>query len=151
MLVFQNAGRTEAKGLEFQLETDGSDTWGVSGRLGYALQRAEDRNTGRRLSNSPTHLVSFNAVVPVFKEKLFAGLDVTFMSDRKTLSGDHTGSHTVANLTLSSRNLYRGLEVSASIRNVFGETYSDPGSGEHVQDRIEQDGRSIWLKIKYGF
>ena len=47
--------------------------------------------------------------------------------------------------------LASGLEITASLRNVFDETYSDPGSGEHVQDEIEQDGRGFWLKVKYGF
>ena len=151
MLVFQNAGNTEAKGLELQLEMHGRDALGVSGRLGYALQQAKDRNSGRRLTNSPTHLLNFNAVVPVFDDKLFAGLEVIYMSERATLSGGDTGSYSVTNLTLFSTNLFKRLEVSASVRNVLDKTYSDPGSGEHVQDAIEQDGRSFWLKIKYGF
>ena len=38
-----------------------------------------------------------------------------------------------------------------SVKNLFDEKYSDPGSGEQVQDQIAQDGRTFWFKIKYGF
>ena len=48
------------------------------------------------------------------------------------------------------KHLFRGMEVSASVRNLFNEAYSDPGSGENVQDQIAQDGRTFWFKVKYG-
>ena len=52
---------------------------------------------------------------------------------------------------MSTRNLVKGLEISSSVRNLFDQKYSDPGSGEEWHDSIKQDGRSFWLKVKYGF
>ena len=69
----------------------------------------------------------------------------------QVLAGGDADHYAVTNLTLMTKNLLRGLEVSASVRNLFDEEYSDPGSGEQVQDQIEQDGRTFWLKVKYGF
>lgn len=150
-LQFQNRGKTEAKGLEFQLEMDDKGPLGIAGRFGYALQNAEDRRTNGRLTNSPTHLVNLNVIAPLFEDKLFAGLEVFYMSNRKTLAGFTTSDYTVTNLTLFSKNVIKGVEVSASVRNLFDRDYSDPGSGEQVQDEIEQDGRTFWFKLKYGF
>ncbi len=149
---FQNVGKTEAKGIEFQLEMDDKGPLGIAGRFGYALQQAEDRNTSGRLTNSPTHLLNLNVIAPLYSDQLFAGLELFYTSKRKTPAGGSTDDHTVTNLTIFSKNVIKGLEVSASVRNLFDRDYSDPGSGPgvHVQDEIEQDGRSFWLKLKFG-
>jgi outer membrane receptor for ferrienterochelin and colicin len=57
----------------------------------------------------------------------------------------------LTNLTLFSQKLLPGVELSGSIHNLFDQRYGDPGSGEHRQDIIEQDGRTFWLKAKYSF
>jgi iron complex outermembrane receptor protein len=41
--------------------------------------------------------------------------------------------------------------VSASVYNLFDKSYADPGGGEHVQDRIPQDGRSFRVKVTASF
>lgn len=151
VLVFRNRGKTEAKGIELQVEMDHRGPLGIGGRLGYALQNAEDRRTKGRITNSPTHLVNLNLNAPIFEDKLFAGLEVFYTSKRKTLASNTTGDYTLANFTLTTKNLLRGLEVSTTVRNLFDREYGDPGSGSQPQDEIEQDGRSFWLKIKYGF
>ncbi len=50
-LQYQNAGSIKANGLELTLE--GKWPSGVEGRLSYALQKAMDDSTDKRLSNSP--------------------------------------------------------------------------------------------------
>ena len=82
---------------------------------------------------------------------LVGGLEVLYTSERKTLGGDKTKDYSTTNVTIFSKNVVKGLEVSTSIRNLFDASFSDPGSAEHVQDAIKQDGRSFWLKVKYGF
>lgn len=149
--VFKNRGKTESMGLELQLEMDDRGPLGVAGRVGYALQKTEDRRTKKRLTNSPAHLLNLNAIIPMYEDKLFAGLEILYTSKRKTLAGATTKDYSTTNLTIFSKNVLKGLEVSTSVRNLFGANYSDPGSAEHVQDAIDQDGRSFWLKIKYGF
>jgi outer membrane receptor for ferrienterochelin and colicins len=151
LLVFRNGGEIGARGLELQLELDERGPLGVGGKLGYALQGAKDRRTGRSLTNSPRHLVNLSAVVPMLGDRLTSVLETQYVSRRRTLSGDQTGDYIVANLVLSARILLPGLEVSLSVRNLFDREYSDPGSGEQVQDEIEQDGRTFWLKAKYAF
>lgn len=65
--------------------------------------------------------------------------------------GNLAGGYSLANLTLSGRKLLPGLEVSASVYNLFDKAYADPGAQEHVQDTLRQDGRSFRLKATASF
>jgi iron complex outermembrane receptor protein len=43
------------------------------------------------------------------------------------------------------------LTASASVYNVFNALYADPGSEEHRQDAIRQDGRSLAVRLGWRF
>lgn len=149
LLMYKNLEKIEAKGLELELE--GKWASGLEGLISYALQETDNQQTGRTLTNSPQHLVKVNVIVPLIPEKLFVSLQTRYMSERRTLSGKWDASSFTTDLTLFNEHLIKGVEISASIYNLFDETYGDPGSGEHRQDIIEQDGRTFWVKVKYGF
>ena len=147
--MFQNAGGVSQKGVEFELE--GKWQNGVRGRMSYAVQRTEDVDAKLRLTNSPVHLAKFNGVVPLMADKLFLGLEEQYTSGRKTLAGNQIGGFWVTNVTLFNQSVFKGLDLSASIYNLFGKKYSDPGSGEHEQDAIRQDGRSFRFKLTFRY
>jgi iron complex outermembrane receptor protein len=151
MIIWTNRGKTEAFGLELQLEAADLTRFHIDSRIGYALQEAKDRLTDERLTNSPSHKLNFNLSVPLVGEELFGSFELLYLSSRNTLAGDKADDYTVSNLTLFNTNSIDGLEISASVRNLFDERYFDPGSGELVQDQVEQDGRTFWFKVKYGF
>jgi iron complex outermembrane receptor protein len=54
-------------------------------------------------------------------------------------------------VTVSSRRLGNGIELAASVFNLFDNKYSDPGSEEHRQDSIVQIGRTVRVKLTYKF
>lgn len=149
LLQFRNVESIEAKGLELGL--DGKWPSGFEGRIAYALQTTQNQQSGKNLTNSPHHLLKFSLVVPLLQDKVFASLDTRYMSARQTLSGATASDYFLSNLTLFTQNLLSGIEFSGSIFNLFDQRYSDPGSGEHRQDSIDQDGRTFWLKAKYSF
>jgi iron complex outermembrane receptor protein len=68
-----------------------------------------------------------------------------------TVQGTDAGAYGLLNLTLYSQNLIKNLEFSASVYNVFDRHYQDPASRFHVQDTLEQDGRSFRVKLTYRF
>jgi iron complex outermembrane receptor protein len=149
MIVFENTGKAETKGIEFEAERLLSG--GSHLRASYALQNARDGETGERLVNSPRHLAKLNYAVPMFGEGTWAGLELQYTGARQTLGGDTSGGYTLANLTLTSRHQTSGLEVSASVYNLFDTEYDNPAGEEHVQDVIAQDGRNCRLKLDYRF
>jgi iron complex outermembrane receptor protein len=151
LLVFRNGNDIGARGLEVELDLEGHWPLGLDGRLSYAIQKTEDLEVNERLTNSPQHIAKLNLILPIVPRKLFMGLDLQYLSSRSTLAGNTADGFMTTNLTIFSHRVFRGLELSGTVYNLFDQEYGDPGSGEHVQDIIEQDGRTFWLKLKYGF
>lgn len=149
LIVYNNAGSIDAKGAELTL--DGRWSSDLEGRFSYALQKTRNEETGRQLSNSPQHMLKWNVSLPLIAEKLFAGIEARYLSNRVTLKGRNTGDFFVMNATLFSRNIFPGLEMSGSVYNLFDMRYRDPASEEHVQDAIRQDGRTFMIRLKYRF
>jgi len=144
-----NIDEVKANGLELDLDNKWSS--GIEGRISYTLQRAEDRQTGEPLTNSPAHLGKLNLVVPVVRDAVGAGIEEQYMSRRRSVSGAYAGSFFLTNITLFSNTIRNHLSLSASVYNLFDKQYGDPVSADLVQDVLQQDGRSYRLKLTYAF
>ncbi|MDD5035852.1 MAG: TonB-dependent receptor [Methylococcaceae bacterium] len=148
-IFINRRGLVETEGAELELERQ----WRGGGRLraSYAWQNTRDEGSGKLLSNSPVHMAKLNLSQPVWEEKLRAGLELQYTDSRKTLKGETTGGYLLTNLTLLSGQLVPGLEISASLYNLFDRHYALPVGEELVQDAIIQDGRSFRIKWVYRF
>jgi iron complex outermembrane receptor protein len=149
LLVFENMEDIESKGAEFEVE--GRWAGGIEGRISYVLQESEDKKTGATHANSPKHLVKSNLFVPIIGEKLSAGLEVQYTSSCKSYQGERIEDFVVVNLTLLSRNLWKNLDISGTVYNLFDTGYETPASDEHRQNAIPQDGRNFRIKLTYKF
>ena len=143
---FRNRDAVDADGIEGELELLGA---GRRVRLAGAWQRCHDEGDGSDLSNSPrwnAHLVAIQA--PPGADLTFGG-GVRYLSPRRTLAGAWTAAAFITDLRLAhrvARTGWLGLEA----KNLFDARYGDPGSSEHVQDQIEQDGRTVYLTLSIG-
>jgi len=149
LLVFKNTDEVKAKGLELELNGKWDNGWRA--RASYTFVEAEDEDTRHTLSNSPKHLAKANLIVPLLKDKLFMGIETLYTSKVKTLARNRADAFFITNLTIFSENLIKGLQTSVSIYNLFDEKYGNPGSGEHAQDIIDQNGRTVWVSATYHF
>jgi outer membrane receptor for ferrienterochelin and colicins len=148
-VYFDNLDQVEARGVELELE--GKFDSGLLARISYARQRTEDGETGRELSSSPRHLAKLNLSVPIYRDKIFTGLELQYHGAVKTITGRRESDFLTANLTLFSHQIIKNLEVSASVYNLFDAKYGYPGAEDHLQDVIRQDGRSFRIKLNYKF
>jgi hypothetical protein len=57
----------------------------------------------------------------------------------------------VANLSISRRTHVRGLGIGLTIYNLFDAAYGDPGSVEHRQSVLPQDGRTAAVRASWRF
>jgi len=151
-LVFRNSdGLVTAKGVEVEAER----AWAGDARLrgSYAWQFTRDRGLGKELDNSPRHLAKLNFSMPLFNNALREGAELQYTGSRKTLGNGTTGGAVIANVTLLTQKIAKGLEVSASVYNLFDRRYADPSRPEHLPglDVIQQDGRSFRTKLTYRF
>jgi outer membrane receptor for ferrienterochelin and colicins len=150
LAVYRNVERVGALGLEVGVEgrTDG----GLRARASYAVQRAEDRETGETFSREfPEHLAKLNLLVPVYRERVFGGLELQYASTATALTGGEVDDFLLANFTVVAQELLKGVEVSASVYNLFDVRYAYAGGPQHRQEAIEQDGISFRVKLTYRF
>jgi outer membrane receptor protein involved in Fe transport len=146
------ANTATARGTGLEVEADQRWDSGVALRASWAMQRAEDGDTGARLTNSPTHLGKLVLHGPLGWLGLRGGAEVLYLSSRLTLAGASAPAHALVNLNVVAARLASGaLDVSVGLRNVLGTRYGDPGSSEHLQDLIGQDGRSVQLKATWRY
>ena len=147
--VFVNAGSLDLRGLEFAISR--RLPGGVEGTVSYSLQDAVNTSTRLPLTNSPKHLAQASLSVPLIKQKLFASMDLQYLSKRLTLAGQYTGAYVLPNFTLLSRDVLKRWEISVSLYNAFNQKYSDPAGNGLVEDSIPQDGRNFRFKVGYKF
>ena len=149
LLVYNNVETITARGIELEGESKWSN--GFQGRISYTVQNSRDEHTQLALTNSPAHLAQFNLISPLVVKGLFAGVEFQHLSERRTIRGGEVAGVFVPNVTIFSRALPMGLELSGTVYNVFDNKYHDPGSEEHLQDSIAQDGRAVRVKLTYRF
>ena len=149
LLIFRNTDTIDAYGIEGWLEGKWPSGWET--RVSYTFTQTEQEPTGASLSNSPNHLLKGNLTAPLVRNRVFAAAEAQYTSARKTVRGNQAPGYAIANLTLYAPSLWKGLSISASIYNAFDKQYSHPGSEEHIQGTILQDGRSYRVKLYYAF
>lgn len=148
-LTFLNLDTVGTRGVEAELEARWRSSIAV--RFSYSYQNARNLVTGTPLANSARHLATANVTVPLVGRRLLAGMDLHYVGRVETLDGSFTDRVLVPNLTLTTRNMYKGLSLSASVYNLFNSRYGHPGSGEHRQNIIYQDGRTFRVGLEYAW
>jgi iron complex outermembrane receptor protein len=147
---FQNIDETEAYGGGAEIE--GRWAGELTGRLSYTYQETRNLDSGKVLSNAPRQLLKGSLTVPLMPKQLLSTIEVLYTGSRHNEPGrSGAGGYTITNLTLFSRNLLPGLELSASVYNLFDKNYDDIGGAEHRQDLLSQEGRSYRAKLTYRF
>ncbi len=147
-LFFQNTDRARSIGAEAALDLGFGS--GFAGRVNYSYQRTRDGES-HPMSNSPSHMLKANLRLPLWRRNAWGSLDAQYVSSRLTLADRQDSGFVLVNATLLATHLKGGLEASASVYNVLDTRYADPGSEEHRQDTIPQNGRSFALKLGWRF
>ncbi|WP_146180354.1 TonB-dependent receptor [Opitutus sp. ER46] len=146
---FDNMRLYSATGVE--LEFEGRSAHGTHLRTSYAFERGRDHVNDREMSNSPRHLAKLNLAQPLLHDRLTAGLELQYMGSVRTYTGTATDDFLLTNLTFRLLHLPGGLELSASIYNLFDTAYGYVGAEEHAQRTIPQKGRNFRLKATLRF
>ncbi len=147
--IFRNTDGVDDLGVELELEAQWKGGW--RGRASYTYANATDSDTGDRLSNSPEHVGKVSLTAPLYEGRFFANLEVQAMSERLTVRNYRVDGFAVCNFTLFSQELFKGLDASVSIYNLFDTDYADPVAVDFRQRSIPQDGRTFRAKLTWKF
>ncbi|MFM2296014.1 MAG: hypothetical protein RLZZ350_2427 [Verrucomicrobiota bacterium] len=149
LLTFQNLDEAKGYGAEFELEARHHS--GALARVSYTEARTENSMTKTSLVNSPRHLAKFTGLVPLYRDKIFAGVEVQYTASVHGQTGADVGDYWLVNFNLYARELAPGLEISAGLYNVFDAHYAHVGSTEHLQNAIPQNGRNFRVQLTYRY
>jgi len=147
-IVYQNGQGINMRGVELSLKK--ASRSGFEAGVSLSLQDAYQLGSSVPLTNSPHVLSQNNLTVPLIKRKLFAGMNLEYVSRRRTEAGNYVGAYVLPDFTLLSR-ATKHWEVAASLYNAFNKKYGDPGNIGDPEDIIYQDGRNYRLKFMYHF
>lgn len=142
---YDNSEDVRARGVELELE--GSYSNGTILRGSWTVQRAEDIGTGLELTNSPRQLGKLSASAPILNSEVFANLELQYNSKTVTLAGTRSPSYWIANFTLNSHDRWSKVELTAGIYNAFDQERLFPGSEEHAQTLLPQQGRTYGAEV----
>jgi len=144
--VYENAGSAQAVGMDVELS--GRAANGIQGKASFDYVDAYSDSAGHpSLNNSPGPMAKLNLIVPLVDQRLSAGVEGQFLGRRLTLLQNSVSSYQVFNFTLLGHTLGKHLDVAASAFNILNKKYFDPGRPEDPENTIQQDGRSVRIKI----
>jgi outer membrane receptor for ferrienterochelin and colicins len=146
--TFVNGGHVRAKGLE--LEAQMRLIGGAQAFASYALQRAEDLDTGSTLVNSPAQMGKLRLSVPGPSHGSFISFEVLAIGSRRTLADVELSPAVTADVTVLAP-VTHGLQLIGSVNNLFGLQYADPASDQLRQDSIPQNGRTATIGLRWNF
>jgi outer membrane receptor for ferrienterochelin and colicins len=141
VVQYQNRGHVTATGVEGEVVTRIA---GMEASGSVALQHALDAS-GERLPNSPSCLVKFGAGRSITKA-LFGSVAVQNVSQRFTWQPNIAAGFTTVDATLTAA-LLPQFDVAFGVRNLAGSRYRDPAPFGRIMDTLEQDGRSLFVRL----
>jgi iron complex outermembrane receptor protein len=127
--------------------------------VSYAIQRAADHETGEELPNSPRHMAKGRISLPGPIRRSFISVEALYLSSRTTFPRPETGNGlytgkvgaaATANVNVVQP-LGRDWEIRGGIRNLFDTKYLDPVSEQHLQEAVEQNGRTAHIGLTWTF
>lgn len=144
---FDNTPRVRARGVELEFER----RWqrGAALRTSYSYSRAGGAGDGQQV-NAPAHLAKLNLAAPLGLGNWRGALELQYVGPRQGLTSETPG-FVLANANVVSGRLFHNTDVSIGIYNLFDRRYADPGSTEHLQPSIAQDGRRVLARISHVF
>jgi hypothetical protein len=107
-------------------------------------QRALD-DSGKRLPNSPACLVKFRAGRSLTRA-LFASVALQDAGERLTGERNIVAGFTTLDATLTAA-IHPSFDVVFGARNLSGSRYRDPAGYGQIMDTLEQDGRSLFVRL----
>jgi iron complex outermembrane receptor protein len=145
---YQSGDDVKANGVELSADK----MWDWTGRLrGSVSYQDVSYESGAGLDNSPQLLGKLNFSGPLPVTGLSFGSELQYSSKRQAIDGTDLDGYWLSNLNLVADKWAKGVEVSLGLYNLFDVRYDHPGSDINWQNALEQDGRSLRLKVVYRF
>ncbi|MDH3600868.1 MAG: TonB-dependent receptor, partial [Candidatus Tectomicrobia bacterium] len=149
-LQFQNSLDIDIQGVEVEMQaTRRNHTFFAN----YTYQHPKNKTTGKRVADVPEHLANLGVSMGMGQ---YVRLTPTLLirGSRPRAEGDlrdDSSAYALVNVSLLIRKLFRTLEISGTVHNLFDTDYEDPARNATVPGDYPRAGRSVLIKATYTF
>jgi outer membrane receptor protein involved in Fe transport len=149
----QNIGNR--KGHGFELEADYSPSYNLRFLANYAYQQSIDNKTDADVGDAPNHQIYGRSEWTIASDWHFDS-QVTWVGKQKRVLGDTRAAndaYTTIDVTVRKQNVWRGLDVALSVRNLFDADVTEPSPGPvvYIPKDFPMAGRSMYGELTYTF
>ncbi len=143
-LQYQNGADGRADGTSAELSGKPASWVETTGSVTFEHAGLENQPW---MVNSPSWIAKWRAAAPVAHHKLWAAAAMQYLSTRRTVGDDIVPSVWLTDLTLTTSKLHPDFDIQFGVRNLLNRVYYDPAGVDLPEQMLEQDGRSIFLKL----
>lgn len=147
--AYVNSGGAISRGIEFEAKYQYME--GSYLAMNYTAQDITDFETRQHLPNVPRHLGNV-----MLNQRLSRHLSIMTnlfvkgnVLGEPTDTGGEISSYAIVNTTLRAKDVWKGLELSASLYNLLDHQYKDPAAA--LYGDFPTPGRSVFVRASYSF
>ena len=146
---FTNSGKITAEGVDISLHAKFKS--GLGAYANFSLQNARDSKSDSAISNSPQQITKAGINMKVLRY-FYVAAEIYNETYRITVNNTKTSGFMIANMNISTVQIYEHLKLSFKVYNLFNKHYDNPGGLELLQPSVvTQNGRNYLLNISYEF
>lgn len=144
----QNIVDQDGKGFELEFNWRPLPQLHIAGS--YAMQDAENADTGATVADAPGHQFKTN-INWEFAQNWYVNSQFNWVADRHRAPGDlrpAIDDYQLIDLTLHRKSLFENFDFSLAVRNATDEDAREPSSGS-ISNDYPLESRSYWLGFTY--
>ena len=145
-----NASDQQGYGFEWEIDWKINEWWRINSN--YAWQKSKNIKASNTVADAPNQQLTINSYWKASPKWLFHN-QINWVADRKRELNDTRSDiddYVLVDLTIKRKNIYKNLDISLGINNLFDENATEPSDGTILED-IPLEGRSLWGEIRYQF
>ncbi len=149
--IYINQGKTSSEGIE--VETKYDLVRGSYLMANYTYQKAKDKINNTDLADIAKHKGNIFLNYKVNKY-LNINNHIELRGKMKRVSADNraeVAGYALVNISMQLKNLYKDVELKATINNLFDKQAYDPSRYGLTVDDYEKEGRNFMFELKYTF
>ena len=119
---------------------------------GGCFGRAQNEE-GDRLTQSPDVVLALGGAVPVLNKRTFLAAESQMVGPMLSDTGESSNTTFITNVVLTSKNVWKGIDVQIGVYNIFGEAARIPHTSHWDQSQPwqRQPGTLAMLSFIYRF
>jgi outer membrane receptor protein involved in Fe transport len=144
---YRNVDRICSNGVELEAKAR------LGSRLNFNASLTQQNSTYDAESpvrvNSPARVGILSLQSPMWSERLNVSATLQYLSQRMTFAGGFVPPVYLVNLAFANRRFRNGTEMQFGVRNLLDRRYWDPSGLAEDTDRIQQNGRNVYLRLSW--